>query len=232
MYYFSSLQKPPFKLTARIPSAFIASSMTCSRNSGKTELWFERIRSSQGFFTDITDYFDRAPRGVALETLHKFGVPTETPFSSFLRFFWVVVTGTVDKSSPLAHSPEMAIESIRIRTSQQFLMLMPILFPVDLVATERPYNSLATIWTAFANSKHNISLTIDGGAFTPMPQAPSSHALWTVTTPVTSIALIQLNNRRPGRPNISPAHSHRDPPFLSTMASGPSMTVVTRLCVL
>ena len=32
---------------------------------------------------DFADYFDRAPRGVALETLQKFGVRTGTPFSSY-----------------------------------------------------------------------------------------------------------------------------------------------------
>ena len=36
--------------------------------------------------TDVTDYFDRAPRGAALETLQKFGVPSGTPFSNYLRF--------------------------------------------------------------------------------------------------------------------------------------------------
>ena len=32
---------------------------------------------------DFADYFDRAPRGAALETLQKFGVRTGTPFSSY-----------------------------------------------------------------------------------------------------------------------------------------------------
>ena len=33
---------------------------------------------------EITDYFDRAPRGAALETLQKFGVRSGRPFSSYL----------------------------------------------------------------------------------------------------------------------------------------------------
>ena len=34
---------------------------------------------------DVTDYFDRAPQGAALETLQNFGVPSGTPFTSYLR---------------------------------------------------------------------------------------------------------------------------------------------------
>ena len=80
--------------------------------------------------TDVADYFDRAPLGVALETLQKFGVPSGTTFSSFLRSFRVViVTSTVNKEGPLAPSPDMAMELIRIRTAQQYPMLLPTLFP-------------------------------------------------------------------------------------------------------
>ena len=32
---------------------------------------------------DVTDYFDRAPRGAPLETLQKFGAPSGTPFSNY-----------------------------------------------------------------------------------------------------------------------------------------------------
>ena len=95
--------------------------------------------------TDVTDYFDRAPRGAALETLQKFGVPSETPFSNYLRSFRVVVASTVDKGGPLAPSPEMAMELIHIRTAQQYPMLMPTLFPGILATRERPYDSLATL---------------------------------------------------------------------------------------
>ena len=38
--------------------------------------------------TDVSDYFDRAPRGAAMATLQQFGVPSGMPFSSFLRSFW------------------------------------------------------------------------------------------------------------------------------------------------
>ena len=66
---------------------------------------------------DFADYFDQAPRGVALETLQKFGVRTETPFSSYLRILWVVVASTVEKGGPLVPSAKMAIELVRIRTA-------------------------------------------------------------------------------------------------------------------
>ena len=68
---------------------------------------------------DVTDCFDRAPQGAALETLQKFGVPSGTPFSNYLRSFRVVVASTVDKGGPLAPSPEMAMELIRIRTAHR-----------------------------------------------------------------------------------------------------------------
>ncbi|CAM9832470.1 unnamed protein product, partial [Ascophyllum nodosum] len=84
-------------------------------------------------------YFDRAPRGPALVTLQKFAVRTGTPFSSYLRTLRDVVAGTVEKGGPLAPSAEMAIELVRIRTTQQYPMLMPALFPGDLASREKPH---------------------------------------------------------------------------------------------
>ena len=119
---------------------------------------------------DVTDCFDRAPRGAALETPQKFGVPSGTPFSNYLRSSRVVVARTVDKGGPLAPSPEMAMELIRIRTAQQYPMLMPTLFPGNLATRERPYASLATLWTVFSHLKHNTSPAIDGDVFSLAPQ--------------------------------------------------------------
>ena len=127
--------------------------------------------------SDFADYFDRASLGAALETLPKFGVRTRTPFSSSLRTLRVVVASTVEKGGPLASSAEMAIELVRIKTAQQYPMLMPTLFPGGLATREKPYDSLASIWTAFADLKHNTSPAIDGGAFASTPQALSLHAL-------------------------------------------------------
>ena len=59
---------------------------------------------------DFADYFYRAPRGAALETLQTFGVRTGTPFFSYLRTLRVVVASTVEKGGPLAPSAEMGIE--------------------------------------------------------------------------------------------------------------------------
>ena len=124
---------------------------------------------------DVTNYFDRAPRGAALETLQKFGVPSGTPFSNYLRSFGAVAS-TVDKGGPLAPSPEMAMELIRIRTAQQYPMLMPTLFPGNLATRERPYASLATLWTVFVHLKHNTSPAIDGDVFAPASPNSSSYA--------------------------------------------------------
>ena len=66
---------------------------------------------------DFADYFDRAPRGAALEILQTFGVRTGTPFSSYLRTLRVVVASIVKKGDPLASSAEMAIELARIKTA-------------------------------------------------------------------------------------------------------------------
>ena len=98
----------------------------------------ERLSSGIGgpaafktLLSDFADYFDRASRGAALETLQKFGVRTGTPFSSCLRALRVVVASTVEKGGPLAPSATMAIELVRIRTAQQYPTLMPTLFPGD-----------------------------------------------------------------------------------------------------
>ena len=106
-------------------------------------------------FEGFADYFDRAPRGAALKTLQKFGVRTGTLFFSYLPTLWVVVASTVKKGGPLAPSAEMAIEFVRVRTAQQYPMLMPTPFPGDLATREKPYESLASMWTAFADLKHN-----------------------------------------------------------------------------
>ena len=99
--------------------------------------------------TDVVNHFDRAPRGTALASLQKFGVPSGTPFSSFLRSFRVMLAGTVDKGEPLAPSPNMAMELIRIRMAQQYPTLIPTLFPGKLATQEKPYDSLAALWVAF-----------------------------------------------------------------------------------
>ena len=109
----------------------------------------ERLSSGIGgpaafktLLSDFADYFDRASRGAALETLQKFGVRTGTPFSSYLRALRVVVASTVEKGGPLAPSATMAIELVRIRTAQQYPTLMPTLFPGDRATREKPYASL------------------------------------------------------------------------------------------
>ena len=152
---------------------------------------------------DVADYFDRAPRGAALATLQKFGVPSGTSFKSYLRSFRAVVARTVDKGGPLAPSPEMAMELIRIRTAQQFPILMPTLFPCNLDTREKPYDSLATFSTVFAHLKHNTSPAIDGNTFSSALQGPSSHAHPMATFLDYPIASPQRNTRRIGRPDAA-----------------------------
>ena len=167
---------------------------------------------------DVTDYFDRAPRGAALETLQKFGVPSGTPFSNYLRSFRVVVAGTVDEGGPLAPSPEMAMELIRVCTAQQYPMLMLTLFPGDLATREKPYDSLATLWTAFAHLKHNTSPAIDGDAFSPAHKGLSSHTHHVAASSISPTTSPNRSTRRFGRQetapdvfNVLPTHSRRDP---------------------
>ena len=167
----------------------------------------ERLSSGPGgpaafktLLTDFADYFDRPPRGAALETLQKFGVQTGTPFSSYLRALRVVVASTVEKGGPLAPSATIAIE----------------LFPGDRAAREKPYASLALMWTAFADLKHNTSPAINGDAFPFAPQVPSSHAPPPINAPTASVTASQRHSSRPSRPshtvsNVSPVHSRRDP---------------------
>ena len=172
----------------------------------------------RALLTDVTEYFDRAPRAAALETLRKFGVPSGTPFSSFLRSFRVVVAIAVDKGGPLAPLPDMAIKLIRSSTAQQYPMLIPTLFPGNLATQKKPYDSLATLWTAFTQLKHNTSTVTDGDAFASAPQGLSSlthHIATSSGSPVTSP---HRNTRRTGRQdvahgvlNVSLTHSRTDP---------------------
>ena len=164
---------------------------------------------------DFADYFDRAPRGAALATLQNFGVRTGTPFASYLRALRVIVPNIVEKGGPLAPSAAMAIELVRIRTAQQYPMLMPTLFPGDLATRETPYVTLASMWTAFGDLKHNMSPAIDGDAFASASRTPSSYAPPTVVVPAASAAVSQRQYSRPTRPshtvsNVSHAHSRRD----------------------
>ena len=168
--------------------------------------------------TDIADHFDRAPRGPALASLQTFGVPSGTPFSSFLRSFRVMVAGTVDKGGPLAPSPDMAMELIRIRTAQQYPALMPTLFPGKLATQEKPYDSLAALWVAFAHLKQNTSPAIDGDAFSPVNQGLSSLTHNVAASSVSPVTSPHRNMRRFGRQdaaygvlNVSLTHSRRDP---------------------
>ena len=148
--------------------------------------------------TDPANYFDRAPRVAVLATLQKFGVPSRTPFSSYMHSFRVAVASAVNKDGPLAPSPKMAMELIRIRTAQ-YLIVPKV--DADLV-TGYLYDLLATLWTTFAHLKHNISPTIDGGAFAPAFQGSCSHASSMVTSSASPAAL-HRNTRRNGRPDAT-----------------------------
>ena len=93
---------------------------------------------------------------------------------------------------------------------------MPTLFPGDRATREKPYASLALMWTAFADLKHNTSPAINGDAFASAPQVPSSHAPPPINAPTASVTAPQRYNSRPSRPshsisNVSPVHSRRDP---------------------
>ena len=162
---------------------------------------------------DVADYFYRAPRGAGLATLQQLGVPSGTPFSGFVRSFRVVVASTADKGGPLAPSPEMAMELVRIRTAQQYPMLMPTLFPGVLATRERPYDSLATLWIVFANLKHSTSPTIDGDAFVPAHQGlrPPGHNKGTPSGLPTATPHRHVRRTGHGVFNVSPTHSRRDP---------------------
>ena len=164
---------------------------------------------------DFGDFFDRAPRGAALETLQKFGVRTGTPFSSYLRALRLVVASTVEKGGPLAPSATMAIELVRTRAAQQYPTLMPTLFPGDLATREKPYASLASMWTAFSDLKHNTSPAIDGDAYSSRPQASRPIATPTVPVPAAPAAGSQRYTRLERPPhtisNVDHVHSRRDP---------------------
>ena len=89
---------------------------------------------------------------------------------------------------------------------------MPTLFPGVLATRERSYDSLATLWTVFANLKHNSSPEIDGDAFALAHQGlrPSGHNM---VTPSGLPTASHRHVRRTGHGvfNVSPTHSRRDP---------------------
>ena len=110
------------------------------------------------------------------------------------------------------------MELIRIRIAQQYPMLMPTSFPGVLATQERPYDSLATLWTVLANLKHNTSPALDGDAFSTAHQGlrPSAHNM--VTPSGSSTASPHRHVCRTGRQDVahgvfhvSPTHSRRDP---------------------
>ena len=140
---------------------------------------------------DFADYFDRTPRGAAQAILQNFGVRTGTPFASYLRALRVVVASTVEKDGLLAPSVATAIELVRIRTAQQYPMLVPTLLPGDLATRAKHYVTLALMWTAFGDFKHNMSPAIDSDAFASAPRTSSSHAPPTVAVPAASAAVSQ-----------------------------------------
>ena len=130
----------------------------------------------------------------------------------------------------------MAIELVRIRTAQQYPMLMPTLFPGDLATREKPYVTLTSMWTAFNDLKHNMSPAIDGDVFASAPRTSSPHAPPTIAVPAASTAVSQRHYGRPTRPphpvsNVSHAHSRRDP-FRVDYACGPLVTKIMTLSTL
>ena len=64
----------------------------------------------KALLADLTDQFDRAPRGVGLATLRNFSFYFGVSFADHLRAFRVVEANTVEKSGPLAPSQETAID--------------------------------------------------------------------------------------------------------------------------
>ena len=92
-------------------------------------------------------------------------------------------------------------------------MLMPTLFPGELATRERPYYTLASMWTAFSNLKHNSTPAINGDEFTSASQALSSQA----PTPKIPSGLSGPQMRRSGRPlaqnvnTVSNIYSRHDP---------------------
>ena len=126
------------------------------------------------------------------------------------------MASTVEKGGPLAPSATMAIELVRIRTAQQHPALMPTLFPGDRATREKPYGSLALMWTVFADLKHNTSPAINGDSFASALQASSPHAPPPTPFPAASVTVPHRHNSHPSRPshtvsNVSPVHSRRDP---------------------
>ena len=110
----------------------------------------------------------------------------------------------------------MAIELVRIRTAQQYPMLMSTLFPGDLATREKPYVTLTSMWTAFNDLKHNMPPAIDGDAFASATRTSGSHTLPDCSRSGSLHICSAAPLWSPPRPshsvsNVSHTHSRRDP---------------------
>ena len=97
----------------------------------------------------------------------------------------------------------MAMELIHIRTAQQYSMLVLTLIPGKLATRERPYDSLATLWTIFAHLKHNTSPAIDGETFPAAFQDLTSHAHLIATSSSSTTVSLHRNTCCNGRPDAT-----------------------------
>lgn len=78
-------------------------------------------------------------------------------------------------------------------------------FPVGFGDKREAYDFFGSMWTAFANLKHNTSRAIDGDALASAAKAPSCHALSHLATSATA------TTPSPRATCFSFAHSHQDP---------------------
>lgn len=185
----------------------------------------------------FSDHFDRASKGDSFGILHGFVVPSDVPFSGYLRAFRLVTT-SVGEGRPLRPSADIPMELVRLRTAQQYPTPMLTLYLRGDAAIESLFSTFDEKWLSFNALVQNTTPAISGNAFPPLlssasatpgeePRLPRPRPPHSCTTRITGVvrALRRGARRRGSVMNVShttednPTHGHDpfealcDPPF-------------------
>ena len=115
----------------------------------------------------LSGYFDRVDSGAGYKKLHTFGVLNETPFCDFSREFRVVVSAATGTGRVLAPGVGIVLEVVRIAANEQYISLIPALYPGLMAMESRPFGTLDAMWLAFQALSNNKPPAINGDIFLP-----------------------------------------------------------------
>ena len=129
----------------------------------------------------LTSHFDTGDQSLGFTQLHSYGVPTNTDFAVFFRGAKDVVSIVQGTERIIKPTDAMVVEYFRLRVSQQFPALMPILCPGSLMTTPEPYATVQDLWTAFEVLATNKTPAINGNKFP--ARTSCGHTTYSSTNP-------------------------------------------------